>query len=68
MLRTTYVTHGHGDHFFGLGALLDRFPTARGVATAVWQATRAGLAGQLAASALPEQIPETLVTEPLQSD
>ena len=26
-------THGHGDHFFGLGALLERFPTARGVAT-----------------------------------
>src|SRR5580704_6241365 len=25
-LTTIYVTHGHGDHFFGIGALLDRFP------------------------------------------
>jgi glyoxylase-like metal-dependent hydrolase (beta-lactamase superfamily II) len=33
-LTTIYVTHGHGDHFFGLGALLDRFPNARAVATA----------------------------------
>jgi glyoxylase-like metal-dependent hydrolase (beta-lactamase superfamily II) len=24
-LTTIYVTHGHGDHFFGIGALLDRF-------------------------------------------
>jgi len=32
-LTTIYVTHGHGDHFFGLGPLLDRFPNARAVAT-----------------------------------
>jgi glyoxylase-like metal-dependent hydrolase (beta-lactamase superfamily II) len=32
-LTTIYVTHGHGDHFFGLGTLLDRFPNARAVAT-----------------------------------
>jgi glyoxylase-like metal-dependent hydrolase (beta-lactamase superfamily II) len=31
-LTTIYVTHGHGDHFFGLAALLDRFPDAKGVA------------------------------------
>jgi glyoxylase-like metal-dependent hydrolase (beta-lactamase superfamily II) len=32
-LTTIYVTHGHGDHFFGLAALLKRFPEARAVAT-----------------------------------
>jgi len=31
-LTTIYVTHGHGDHFFGAGALLERFPNARAVA------------------------------------
>src|SRR6266851_7087560 len=28
-LTTIYVTHGHGDHFFGLASLLERFPRAR---------------------------------------
>jgi glyoxylase-like metal-dependent hydrolase (beta-lactamase superfamily II) len=32
-LTTIYVTHGHGDHFFGIGTLLERFPKARAVAT-----------------------------------
>jgi glyoxylase-like metal-dependent hydrolase (beta-lactamase superfamily II) len=32
-LTTIYVTHGHGDHFFGIGLLLNRFPKARAVAT-----------------------------------
>jgi len=33
-VTTIYVTHGHGDHFFGLGAVLDRFPKAKAVAMA----------------------------------
>jgi glyoxylase-like metal-dependent hydrolase (beta-lactamase superfamily II) len=32
-LTTIYVTHGHADHYFGLGQLLTRFPQARAVAT-----------------------------------
>jgi glyoxylase-like metal-dependent hydrolase (beta-lactamase superfamily II) len=31
-LTTIYVTHGHGDHFFGASVLLERFPKARFVA------------------------------------
>ena len=32
-LTTIYITHGHGDHWFGVEALLERFPNARAVAT-----------------------------------
>jgi glyoxylase-like metal-dependent hydrolase (beta-lactamase superfamily II) len=32
-LTTIYITHGHGDHWFGIGTLLERFPNARAVAT-----------------------------------
>lgn len=32
-LTTIYVTHGHGDHFFGIGTLLKHFPNAKAVAT-----------------------------------
>jgi ribonuclease BN (tRNA processing enzyme) len=30
-LTTIYLTHGHGDHFFGIGLLKRRFPHARAV-------------------------------------
>ena len=33
-LTTIYVTHGHADHWYGAGDLLDTFPDARVVATA----------------------------------
>jgi len=42
-LTTVFVTHAHGDHFFGAPALLERFPGARLVATA---AVAAGMEAQ----------------------
>lgn len=32
-LTTIYITHGHGDHWFGVGTLLERFPRTKVVAT-----------------------------------
>jgi glyoxylase-like metal-dependent hydrolase (beta-lactamase superfamily II) len=65
-LTTIYVTHGHGDHFFGIGALLERFPTARALATPAvvqrmhQQASPAYIANFWGAQ-FPGQIPDRLV-------
>ncbi|RAK90883.1 putative metallo-beta-lactamase domain protein [Aspergillus costaricaensis CBS 115574] len=32
-LTTIYITHAHGDHFYGTSAILERFPDAKVVAT-----------------------------------
>src|SRR5260370_20024298 len=33
-LSRIYITHGHGDHWLGLARLIQRFPGAKGLATA----------------------------------
>src|ERR1700735_2739374 len=65
-LTTIYITHGHGDHFFGIGALLDRFPNAKAVATPdVLKVMRRQMSPEFVASfwkaRYPGQIPEHLV-------
>src|SRR4029077_17655559 len=65
-LTTIYVTHGHGAHFFGAGALLDRFPKARLVATrGVVTVMRQQASPESVASfwnpRFPGQIPERIV-------
>ena len=64
-LTTIYVTHGHGDHFFGLAALLDRFPGARAVATSgvvkvMRQQASPEFVGSFWNPRYPGQIPERL--------
>src|SRR5260221_11058269 len=66
-LTTIYATHGHGDHFFGIGALLERFPQARAVAMPdVVKVMRQQAAPETVASfwgrRFPGQIPERLVS------
>ena len=64
-LTTIYITHGHGDHWFGVATILERFPNARVVATPntikVMQgnASPQGLAAW--GAGFPGQIPEKLV-------
>jgi glyoxylase-like metal-dependent hydrolase (beta-lactamase superfamily II) len=61
-LRTIYVTHGHIDHYFGVGRLLKRFPNAQALATpGVVQFIEETHDTQLALS---RQLLGDLVTEP----
>jgi glyoxylase-like metal-dependent hydrolase (beta-lactamase superfamily II) len=73
-LTTIFVTHAHGDHFFGAAPVLDRFPGARMVALPPVvegmrkQLTPAWLDGFWRAR-FPGQLPERLVgAEPLEGD
>src|SRR6266481_4551926 len=65
-LTTIYITHGHGDHFFGIGAILDRFPNAKAVATpnvlkVMRQQASPEFVGSFWNARYPGQIPEHLV-------
>jgi len=65
-LTTIYVTHGHGDHFFGIGALLNRFPRARAMATpdvvkSMRQQASPDYVSSFWSARYPGQIPEHLV-------
>jgi glyoxylase-like metal-dependent hydrolase (beta-lactamase superfamily II) len=65
-LTTIYITHGHGDHWFGIGTLLERFPTAKAVATPDAVKEMHGNASPEALdgvwkAAFPGQIPDKLV-------
>jgi glyoxylase-like metal-dependent hydrolase (beta-lactamase superfamily II) len=65
-LTTIYITHGHGDHWFGTGTLLERFPDAVAVATpnAIKQMRRNASREFLDSvwrAGFPNQIPDKLV-------
>jgi glyoxylase-like metal-dependent hydrolase (beta-lactamase superfamily II) len=72
-LTYIYITHGHGDHFFGIGQLLDAFPDARAIGTTETAADapindtpqwREGFWEQL----FPGQIPAAVFPETLDGD
>jgi glyoxylase-like metal-dependent hydrolase (beta-lactamase superfamily II) len=65
-LTTIYITHGHGDHWFGIGTLLERFPKARAVTTpdvvkVMRQHASPDVLEKVWKAAFPGQIPDRLV-------
>ena len=64
-LKAIYITHGHGDHWFGVGTLLERFPSARVLATPdVVKMMRANAEPPIEGvwkAAFPGQVPDELV-------
>ena len=69
-LTAVYVTHGHGDHFFGIGQLQEAFPEARAVASPGTVAVAHIQGGpryreEFWEKLFPGQIPEIAYPEPL---
>jgi len=65
-LKAIYITHGHGDHWFGVGTLLERFPDAKVLAMPdVIEVMRNNASSQALQGvwepSFPGQIPERLV-------
>jgi len=72
-LTTVYITHGHGDHFFGLNTILNAFPNARALtAPAVIPEAKRQLSPELMRfwnAIFPGQIPEhPIVPDALEGD
>jgi glyoxylase-like metal-dependent hydrolase (beta-lactamase superfamily II) len=74
MLKAIYITHAHGDHFFGIKVLQDRFPSANAWAT---PAVVARMKLQVTPEKLnsrwrklfPNQIPDVIsIADPLEGD
>ena len=74
-LKFIYITHPHGDHYFGVGVLLEKFPKAKAIAT---KETVGGMLKELAREQsddpfwrklFPGEVPDKLVgAEALEGD
>ena len=65
-LTTIYITHGHGDHWFGAGTILERFPNAKVVATpdvvkVMRQHASPEILEKVWKAGFPNQIPDSLL-------
>jgi glyoxylase-like metal-dependent hydrolase (beta-lactamase superfamily II) len=72
-LEIIYITHAHFDHFYGLSVLLDRFPSARAIATpeavSAMQMSFTPIVERLARRLFPGQVPTKLIPpEPYEHD
>jgi glyoxylase-like metal-dependent hydrolase (beta-lactamase superfamily II) len=68
-LTAVYITHGHGDHWFGLGTILDRFQGARAFAVpAVIEQMRRGSTPEFLASFWKSRFPGQIPDDPVLAD